>query len=84
MTSVQFPRRARQLTAGELTPAQFWAICQIARTSEPSRTAARLVLVDGRTPTDAAAHTGTLLPSVSRLVGRLRRAHRLLADAYGQ
>lgn len=84
MTSPQFSRRARTLAPGAtMTPAQFWALAQIARTSEPSREAARMVLVDGRTPSEAAAQTGTLLPSVSRLVSRLRRAHRLLADAYG-
>jgi len=82
MTSPQFPRRARQLAGGELTPAQFWAICQIARTSDPSREAARLVLVYGRPTAEAAEATGVLQPSVSRLVGRLRRAHALLSDAY--
>lgn len=66
-----------------MTPAQFWAICQISRTSEPSRSAARMVLVDGKTTVEAAAETGTLQPSVARLVGRLRRAHELLAEAYG-
>jgi len=65
-----------------MTPAQFWSVCQIARTSEPSREAARLVLVEGRTTVDAAARTGVLQPSVARLVGRLRRAHVLLAEAY--
>ena len=83
MTRPQFPRRARTLAPGALmTPAQFWALAQIARTSEPSREAARLVLVDGHTVADAVAATGVLQPSVSRLVGRLRRAHALLADAY--
>lgn len=82
-SSPQFPRRARTLAPGALmTPAQFWAICQIARTSEPSREAARLVLVEGRTTVAAAEATGVLQPSVARLVGRLRRAHALLADAY--
>ena len=83
MTSPQFPRRARTLAPGAtMTPAQFWALCQIARTSEPSREAARLVLVEGRTTVDAAAWTGVLQPSVARLVSRLRRAHALLSDAY--
>ncbi len=82
MTPPQFPRRAHTRAGGLLTPAQFRAICQIARTSDPSREAARLVLVDGRTVTEAVAATGVLPPSVSRLVGRLTRAHALLADAY--
>lgn len=82
MTPPQFPRRAHTRAGGLLTPAQFWAICQIARTSDPSREAARLVLVEGVTPTEAAARTGTILQSVSRLVSRLRRAHDLLSDAY--
>lgn len=82
-SSPQFPRRARTLAPGAtLTPAQFWALAQVARTSEPSREAARLVLVEGRTTVSAAAATGVLQPSVARLVGRLRRAHMLLADAY--
>lgn len=67
---------------GTVTPAQFWALAQIARTSEPSREAARLVLVEGRTTVAAATATGVLQPSVARLVGRLRRAHVLLSDAY--
>lgn len=84
MISPQFPRRAWTLTPGAvMTAAQFWALCQIARTSEPSREAARLVLVDGRTTVAAASATGVLQPSVARLVGRLRRAHALLAEAYG-
>ena len=83
MTRPQFPRRARTIAPGALmTPAQFWALCQLARTSEPSREAARLVLVEGRTTVAAAEATGVLQPSVSRLVSRLRRAHALLADAY--
>ena len=84
MTSPQFPRRARTLAPGAImTPAQFWALAQIVRTSEPSREAARLVLVEGRTTVAAAAATGVLQPSVARLVGRLRHAHVLLAGAYG-
>lgn len=83
MTRPQFPRRARTLAPGALmTPAQFWALTQVARTVEPSREAARLVLVEGRTTVAASAATGVLQPSVSRLVGRLRRAHVLLSDAY--
>lgn len=83
MTRPTFPKRARTLKPGAtMTGAHFWALCQIARTSEPSRTAARLVLVDGRSVAEAVAQTGVLQPSVSRLVGRLRRAHALLADAY--
>lgn len=83
LTSPQFPRRARTLAPGALmTPAQFWAICQIARTSEPSREAARLVLVEGRTTVAAAEATGVLQPSVSRLTARLRRAHELMMEAY--
>lgn len=82
-SSPQFPRRARTLAPGAtMTPAQFWSVCQITRTSEPSREAARLVLVEGRTTVAAAAATGVLQPSVARLVGRLRRAHALLTEAY--
>lgn len=82
MTPPQFPRRAHTRAGGILTPAQFWAIAQIARTSEPSREAARLVLVDGLSVADAVRATGVLQPGVSRLVIRLARAHALLADAY--
>lgn len=83
MTSPQFPRRARTLVPGAtLTPAQFWALAHLMRTSEPSREAARMVLVDGCTVTGAAAATNVLQPSVSRLVGRFKRAHALVASAY--
>lgn len=82
VTSPQFPRRAHTVRGGTVTPAQFWALTQIARTSEPSREAARLVLVEGRSVAQAVEATGVLQPSVSRLVIRLRRAHDLLSDAY--
>lgn len=83
MTSTQFPRRARQLAGGELTPAQFWALAQLMRMPEPSRSAAEGVLVRGDRPTDAAAASGLSVPSVSRSVARVRRAHALIVGAYG-
>jgi hypothetical protein len=65
-----------------MTPAQFWALAQIARTSEPTRSAARMVLVDGIAPSVAAEAAEISRQSCSNAVGRLRRAHALLADAY--
>ena len=83
MTRPAFPKRARTLKPGAtMTGAHFWALCQIARTSEPGRTAAKMVLVDAKSVTEAVEATGVLQPSVSRLTARLRRAHELMMEAY--
>jgi hypothetical protein len=52
-----------------MTGEQHAAIAQLLRSREPSRTAARLVLVDGLTPTAAAAETG--ITSKTRLCLRM-------------
>lgn len=77
MSTPKPPRRKGAFSARE-----FDAIVQVARTSEPSRTAARMVLVDGYSVSEAARVTGLLRPSVSRSVNRLRRRHALLSAAY--
>lgn len=77
MSTPKPPRRK-----GALTGRAFDAIVQVTKTSEPSRTAARMVLVDGYSVSEAARVTGLLRPSVSRSVNRLRRRHALLSAAY--
>jgi hypothetical protein len=66
-----------------MTDAQHAVIAQLLRSREPSRTAARLVLVDGLTPTAAAAETGITQQAVSNVVGRYKAAHALILAAYG-
>lgn len=67
-----------------MTPAQFWAVAQAIRAgSLTSREAARLVLVEGVAPGVAAEQAGCLPQAVSRAVGRIRRVHALMAEAYG-
>lgn len=66
----------------KLTLAQFELVAKLLQTKEPSRTAARLVLVDGMTVTAAAAQAGVLQPSASRAVKRCREAHAEILTAY--
>lgn len=82
MTSPQFQRKARQHHGGLMTPAQFYAVAQSIRSREPVRTAARLVLVDGMRPVDAARQAGVSSQSCHNTVARVRAAHRMMIDAY--
>lgn len=66
----------------ELTPAQFEIVAKLLQTKEPARTAARLVLVEGKTVTAAAAEAGVLQPSASRAVKRCRETHAELIAVY--
>lgn len=67
----------------ELTPAQFDLVARLLQSKEPARTAGRLVLVDGKSVSEAVAATGVLQPSVSRLVRRCRETHLAILHAYG-
>lgn len=81
MTSPQFPRRAHQLAGGEMTPAQYHAVTRLMRLPEQSAAAARMVLVDGARPSDAAEAGGVSPSSLSRTVGRVRRAYLSVCEA---
>lgn len=67
----------------DLTSAQFELVARLIQSKEPARSAARLVLVDGKTVSEAVAATGVLQPSVSRLVGRCRETHADIQKVYG-
>ena len=82
MTRPQFPRRAHQVAGGEMTPAQYHVVARLLRLPEQSATAARMVLVDGARPTDAAEAGGVSPSSLSRTVGRVRAAHESIRSAY--
>jgi len=82
MTSPQFPRRAHQLAGGEMPPAQYHVVARMLRLPEQSAAAARMVLVDGARPSDAAAAGGVSPSSLSRTVGRVRAAHESIRAAY--
>lgn len=81
VTSPQFPRRAHQLAGGEMTPAQYHTVARMLRLPEPSAAAARRVLVDGERPSVAAESSGVSPSSLSRTVGRIRRAYDEIAAA---
>jgi hypothetical protein len=81
VTHPQFPRRAHQLAA-EMTPAQHYAVVKLLRLPERSAAAARMVLVDGARLIDAATEHDLSHQSVSRTIGRVRRAHELIRAAY--
>lgn len=81
MTSPQFPRRAHQLADGEMTPAQYHCVARSLRLPERSAAAARMVLVDGARQADAATAHDLPHQSVSRTIGRIRRAYDDIAAA---
>ncbi len=66
----------------ELTKEEFAVVSIVLQTKEPTRTAARLVLVDGRTVTEAVIATECLQPSVSRVVRRCRETHEFILTGY--
>lgn len=68
----------------ELTPQEFEVVATLLQSKEPARTAARLVLVEGRTPAAAARAAGVLPQSVSRAVRRCRETHAFILTAYTQ
>lgn len=83
MTRPQFTRRAHQVApGGELTPAQFHAIAELTIRRDATRVAARLILVDGVHPAQAAEQAGISRESAYNAAARIRRAHKLVADAY--
>ena len=55
-----------------MTPAQFDAVAKLLRLRDPSREAARLVLVDGLAGVAAAAATGVSAQGVSNALQRVR------------
>ena len=68
----------------ELTPAEFDVIAKLLQSKEPATTAARLVLVDGKTVKEAMAATGCLQPAVSRIVRRCRETHLFILTGYAK
>lgn len=61
---------------------QFDALAKMLRSRDPSREAARLVLVEGLSRKNAADQTGLAGPSVSGVVKRFNAADSLMRDAY--
>ena len=67
-----------------MSPAQFAALAELLRLrGGASEEAARLVLVDGLAPAEAARQTGASPQAVSNAVTRCRRGMELVAIAYG-
>lgn len=62
--------------------AQFDAIAVLISSREPTKSAARRVLVDGITPADAAREFGLLPQSVSNTLRRFRSAEETILTAY--
>lgn len=66
-----------------MTPEQFDAIAKLIRTREgPARSAARLVLIEGKKVKAAAEACALTSQAVSKAVRRFREAHALLCAAY--
>lgn len=68
----------------DLTRKEFAVVSKVLQTKEPTRTAARLVLIEGKTVTEAVAATGCLQPSVSRVVRRCRETHDFILTGYAK
>lgn len=68
----------------ELTPAEFEVIAKFLRSEEPGKTAARLVLLEGKAVKVAVEATGLLQPSVSRTVKRFMAAHEQILSGYAR
>lgn len=67
-----------------MTPAAFDALATLLQTRQgAARDAARLVLVDGVRPADAARQTGLSAASVSNALARYRKALELALTAVG-
>ncbi|MBN9424498.1 MAG: hypothetical protein BGO63_11300 [Candidatus Accumulibacter sp. 66-26] len=66
----------------ELTVHEFEVLAKILRSAEPVKTAAGMVLTEGRSVAEAVAATGLLQPSVSRTVKRFRVAQAQILTAY--
>lgn len=67
-----------------MSPAQFAALAELLRLrGGASEEVARLVLVEGLTPAEAARQTGASPQAVSNAVSRCRRGMELVAAAYG-
>lgn len=62
--------------------AEFALIAKLLRSKEPVKTAAMLVLVDGKTGVEAAEATGVSTPSVSNSVKRFRYADAEIRRVY--
>lgn len=65
-----------------LTLLQFEVIAYFIRSRDPARTAARMVLVEGHSNTEAVAATSMTKAAVSNAVSRFRKAHLQILDAY--
>ena len=68
----------------DLTPAEFEIVAKLLQSKEPARTAARLVLLEGNTISEAVTVTGLLQPSVSRTVRRYRETHLFILTGYAK
>lgn len=66
-----------------MTPDQFTALAKLLRLRDPSREAARLVLVEGLTGVAAAERTGLTTQGVSMTVQRARAGLELARQAAG-
>lgn len=68
----------------ELTPAEFEVVAKLLQSKEPATTAARLVMIEGKTVKEAVATTGCLQPAVSRIVRRCRETHVFILSGYAR
>lgn len=65
-----------------MTETQHAVLVKLLRSREPACEAARLVLVEGRTPTAAAESCGMSRQAASNAVTRFRTAHKAILNAY--
>lgn len=71
------------MVGGRITPAQFAALAKLLRMRAPSSEAARLVLVEGMRPADAARAVNLSPQAVTNAVSRAKAGLELVRSAAG-
>lgn len=66
----------------EMTADEFDLVAELKRSTDPVKSCARLVLVEGQTNAQAIEWTDVSHQSISNTLGRLRSAHQKLVEAY--
>jgi transposase len=66
----------------ELTSTQFDLLARLLQSKEPARSGARLVLVEGKSNPEAYTMAGISPQSLSNTLGRYRKAHADICQAY--
>lgn len=73
---------AKPIETIQMTGDMFELIADLIQSKEPAKTAARMVLIEGKKARDAMDLLGISRQSISNSLGRYRRAHCKICAAY--